>query len=154
MTAFHLCVVSEKIGVLKGACKPGIRAVKRGDRDCIECKDTRKLCGSIDLDEWLRSRYSQQPRWDYCICYDERVYFIEVHPAGGGQKVKEVLAKKAWTRKWLKNEAAPILDREAPRQAWVWVASGKIAMVPGRDRYSRQLAQSGIHGPVSRFTLP
>ncbi len=66
--------------------------------------------------------------------------------------VKEVIAKKAWTHCWLKKEASVILEHEASKDAWVWIASGKIALGRG-DRYSRQLAQKGIHGPRRQFDL-
>jgi len=65
---------------IKNCCQEGFDAFKH-NADKISITE-KKLCdGSIDIDECLRLKYPKSNRWDYCLSYNNQVYFAEVHRA-------------------------------------------------------------------------
>jgi len=132
---------------LEDAYRPGLGALRSADRHRIECANTRRLSGSVNLDEALAGTRPNDPRWDYGIGVrqggrPERVVWAEVHPAATSN-VKEVLRKLAWLKEWL-GDSAPQLQR-MPAE-FVWIASGGVA-IPRHAPQFRRLAMSAI-----RFT--
>lgn len=66
--------------VKDGFCQ-GKQAVKSADRSKVVAADNNKLQGSLDIDSQVKALYPNEPRWDYALSYDDKIYFFEVHPA-------------------------------------------------------------------------
>jgi hypothetical protein len=49
--------------------------------DKIIVPDPDKIDGSLDIDETTLKLYPDDNRWDYALCYDSEVFYIEVHSA-------------------------------------------------------------------------
>ena len=64
--------------------------------DKIIVPDPDKIDGSLDIDETTLKLYPDDNRWDYALCYDSEVFYIEVHSAitsevsKNGQKIAMV----------------------------------------------------------------
>lgn len=86
--------VASKDGIL-GEVQEGLKALG-SNSNFIKAKSTRKLCGSIDLDAGYKQSEPNSSRWDYVVCYDTLLYFIEVHPATGDKDAKQVIKKLEW----------------------------------------------------------
>ena len=59
----------------------GKQAIKGIDRSKVDAESNDKLQGSLDIDSQVKALYPNDPRWDYALSYDDRIYFFEVHPA-------------------------------------------------------------------------
>ncbi len=145
------------VRALQNAYRPGLQAVKGQYRDRVECDDTRRLAGSVDLDSSLATSLPNEPRWDYGIGVttpqnEDRVHWVEVHPAADGD-VNAVLKKHAWLRSWLRECAPGLLAITASERGYVWIASGDIGIRPGSPK-ARRLAARGISFPCRRFKIP
>lgn len=131
----------------------GLQGVRNVDRRRLHCSDSRRLCGSVNLDNTLRLAYPDAHRWDYAIGIrvnspKEIVLWVEVHPASS-RHVNEVLRKLQWLKDWLAN-AAPALERLPGRRRWV--ASGKISFRRG-SREEKRIAQRGLRFPSKHLDL-
>jgi hypothetical protein len=123
------------------AYQPGIQALLP--------TDTRRLAaaegatGSVALDEALKDRCPNDPRWDYGIGLPagkaEQVLWLEVHHAASGE-TDRVLKKLQWLKGWLRNEA-PALDRMPAK--FIWLLSNVESNLNDR-RKRQQLAEK--HG--------
>ena len=143
----------EKTVDLAEAYMPGLQALKSVDRDRIQCKNTRNLTGSVDLDEALRDSNPNDPRWDYGIGVrktqnSDRVIWIEVHPASSSH-IQDVLNKFGWLRQWL-TSSAPCLKTISTD--YVWIASGKVSIPPNSPQ-RRKLAAQGIRFVGNRLQV-
>jgi len=120
----------------------------------VQCADTRRLTGSVALDDVLQAKYPNDPRWDYGIGLRkgkrEAAVWIEVHPASTSA-VTTVLKKLQWLKNWLKNQA-PTLDTLTAAQSYYWVATGGVHIRPGTPQ-ARQLQLAGLSLPRSRVML-
>lgn len=134
--------------IREGYCN-GLQALG-GNAAKVAVTDTRKLNGSVDIDACTLELYPNETRWDYAIGYDEKAYFLEVHPANTSN-VKEMIQKADWLKQWLQRKA-PALKAIAANGSFYWVPSGKYAIQPNSPQY-RKLAQSKIL-LVPRFMLP
>lgn len=139
---------------LANAYRPGLQALKPADSERIECADTRILAGSADVDAALSHTLPNAPRWDYAVGlnYDQnndKVLWIEVHPASATHNVNEVLEKLAWLKSWL-TEFAPDLHRLT--REYVWIATGKVTF-PATSPARRRLASAGITWGGKRYKL-
>jgi hypothetical protein len=124
--------------------RAGLRALSRAHRALVRIADGKHLDGSINLDRALRHARPNDPRWDYGVGIKRRsdggrAIWIEVHPASSSH-VAAVLAKLAWLRIWLENEA-PALGQLNAR--YVWLATGTVAL-PGNSPKRRLIAQHGL----------
>lgn len=120
---------------LRGAFRKGLQALRRSDGARVECRDPRRVTGSIDLDGRLAGSRPADPRWDYGIGVRtegaEKAVWLEVHPASSGH-VDGVLKKLRWLRDWLRRNAP---DLGAMTSRYCWVASGSVSFRPGsRER--------------------
>ncbi len=97
--------------------------------------------GSVFIDKCLKSMRPDESRWDYAIGYRGKAYFLEVHPAKASE-VDNILRKLAWLKEWLRAEA-PKLEQMRAKEGLVWLASGKIHIIPGSREY-KILAQRGL----------
>lgn len=141
-------VVESTPEINSGYCK-GLQALK-GYATKVSVDDTRKLDGSVDIDACTLNLYPEEARWDYVIGYDERAYFLEVHPANTSN-VKEMILKAKWLKQWLQQKA-PALKAISANRSFYWIPSGRYAIQPNSPQY-RKLAQSKIL-LVPRLSLP
>lgn len=117
---------------------------------CVQVDDTRKLEGSVDIDKCTRDIYPDKSRWDYALGYDEKAYFIEVHPASTSD-VATMIAKSKWLKEWLKEKAKDLEVLKA-NDNYYWLATGKIKILP-KSRQYRMLMENKIL-LRSKFKLP
>ena len=65
-------------------------------------------------------------RWDYLVGRSQSkmqmVHWIEIHPAGGDNNIRELETKLAWLAGWLRGTPLAAYQRDI-----VWIASGKSA---------------------------
>ena len=118
--------------------RPGLGALREYS-GVICAKQTRGLEGSVDIDTCTRDLYPEDPRWDYAVGCQGKVYYVEVHPAYTSQ-VKKMLEKKEWLKEWLA-EKAPLLDdipKANPPFYWVATEAG-VNILRGSKEY-RKLA--------------
>ena len=148
---------------VNGAYRPGKQALENRHRGLVDCKDTRRLTGSIDLDSALKKQpgHAGAARWDYGLGYRppagkrEQAVWIEVHSATTGE-VSAVLRKLQWLRDWLNDGAGRLkrmTDRAAPDIRFVWIASAGVN-IPKNSRQARELSQSAIQRPRKQLSLP
>ncbi len=128
--------------------KNGLQALKRQDRNQIRYNASRDLRGSVDIDTCLRERYPTGSRWDYVFGYKDRIYYMEIHPAGSTGEVKRIVAKLEWLKQWRGRSAKSLEDLES-QSTYHWISTGKTASSIKRGKYRQILAQNGIRGPDS-----
>ncbi len=137
-----------------GARQPGLQALGGHSRS-IECADTRRITGSIDIDAVLRPLHPNASRWDYGVGWErgdrEEAIWIEAHPAATSD-VSKMIDKLMWLRTWLRDDA-PALDRITRRdQPFYWLAT-KGVHIPKTSPQARRLAQSGLRFPSKTVQL-
>ena len=134
----------------------GLQAIPETNKSRITAKDTRKLGGSVDLDNDLLERYPRDNRWDYVVAYNSgnktSLFFIEVHPACSGSNANDVVAKKLWLDNWLATEGQRLIKyTQNLEKCFCWVATGKI--LPHDSPSYRKVLKKGIRGPVARLEI-
>ena len=133
---------------IKSCYQPGLRAL--GTYSNKVSLSNNSLCnGSVDIDECVKAKYPNANRWDYCIGYDNKAYFVEVHSANTSE-VSTMLNKLQWLKDWL-NSSAPELNKIKAKPPYYWVMSGKYAILPNSSQ-ARQIAAAGIK-PIAKLTL-
>lgn len=133
---------------LTEAYREGLQAIKGGHRSKIKPQDTRKLEGSIDIDQALQKKDPHAARWDYLIGYDSTLHFIEVHPAESSN-VDEVLKKLAWLEKWL---GVRLDKNHCPKHIKChWIATNGIGILPHIPS-AKKISQLGLW-PVKHLSL-
>jgi hypothetical protein len=117
----------------------------------IELIETTLCSGSVEIDECTKAKYPNDPRWDYALCYNSEVFFVEVHTANTSE-VGAVLNKLQWLKDWLNNEAPEINKLKAKSQTpFVWIQSNNFK-IPERSSQYRQAIQAGIK-PIAKLSL-
>jgi hypothetical protein len=140
---------------IKDAWRAGLQSLRSVDKDHITSEDSRRLAGSVNVDETLMEKYPNESRWDYAIGHQpanskaEMVYWIEIHPARDGE-VKVVLAKLQWLKKWL-SEKSPKLN--AMRREFIWLSSGRTSFTLSSPQQKR-LAVQGLQHKGRVFKIP
>jgi hypothetical protein len=123
----------------------GLQALRASDRKHIYVKEPRCLAGSVDIDGCMKSRYPNDPRWDYAVGYQlinkkhEIVFWIEVHPAHD-RAIGEVIKKREWLDQWLLGEGRALRGLEG-RYLWV---STRGTQFTAQSPQRKQLAKSRI----------
>lgn len=106
--------------------RTGLRALRQADRSRIRVADSARLSGSANLDTATQLTHPNAPRWDYLVGTatgsQTRLFWIEVHPAGGEGTIAEVAAKLGWLTAWLSGKRLGQYDQEI-----VWIATGTVA---------------------------
>ncbi len=128
----------------KGLSALGIHSKK------IEISNTNKCCGSVDLDTCTTYLYPQASRWDYIFCYNNEVFFIEVHSANTSE-VKTVIKKLHWLKQWLSESAPEINKMRAKIQPFIWIQSNNFRIPKNSSQYL-QAIQEGIK-PIPKIVL-
>ncbi|WP_448529522.1 hypothetical protein [Raineya sp.] len=130
--------IVQKIEVLKNCYQNGLQALGNHSVS-IQVENTRLCEGSIDLDNCLKEIYPSENRWDYVVGYENKSYFIEVHPADTSD-VKVIIKKAEWLKKLLDNEAKNL--KAISHQVFYWIATSGVKLKG--NKYQKQLAQSKI----------
>lgn len=131
--------------VANGYC-PGLEAFGEYKLK-IKVPDTSKIDGSLDIDETTKKLYPDSNRWDYAVCYDGEVYYIEIHTASTGE-VRTMLNKLNWLKQWLKTKAVEINKLTSKtKHPFYWIQSSKFDIPKHTSQY-KMLAQNKLH-PMS-----
>lgn len=145
----------EAVTELAAAYRPGLQALESHDRRRIMPRNTRKLAGSVYLEQALAPTHPHQTLWDYGVGYrstgGEQVVWIEVHPANSAH-VDDMLRKLDWLRSWLRSDAPDLAGMTAADGAYIWLATGTVAL-PATDRRRRLIAQRGLRLVSGRLEL-
>lgn len=89
----------------------------------IKVPDSKKINGSLDIDTMTAKLYPDSNRWDYAICYDGEVFYIEVHSAITTE-VSRMIKKLQWLKSWLITQAPEINKLTTKtRQPYYWIQS-------------------------------
>jgi hypothetical protein len=135
------------------AFRYGLQALGN-DSSRVQFASTRSLVGSVALDNALRARYPDVPRWDYGIGLKKSrrvsAVWIEIHPASTSE-VGTVLRKLQWLKDWLKTRA-PALQKLTGVRSYFWVATSGVHIRQGSPQ-ARQLQLAGLSLPRKRVTL-
>jgi len=142
---------------LKGQWQPGLGALRSQDRNHIQPETPRKLTGSVDIDNALKSlkAHAQANRWDFAIGFkhdnrtNELIYWVETH-SGSDNQIRVMLAKLEWLKNWLKSEGKLLAQFECD---FVWVPSGRTRFTQGSQQV-RVLAQKGLIYAGSGLKIP
>lgn len=106
---------------------------------------------SVDLDDALRQRYPNDPRWDYGVQWrrgqSHQIAWVEVHPATSGE-VTAFLRKLGWLKAWLQQAAAQC---EVLPCSFHWVATSTGVHIDSARL--RKLNAAGIRKPRGRLEL-
>ena len=145
MNSFEKVIVAVP-DIANGYCQ-GLAALK-SDSKYVLVRDTRKLDGSVDIDTCTKSIYHDANRGDYVVSYDRKAFFLEIHPATGGM-VKEMEAKLAWLKQWLKQKAGALDDYPSGMPRFNWVHSGKC----GLSKTSTEYRRAAIMGLIPKKNL-
>lgn len=139
---------------VQGQYRPGLQALSAGHAARIQCHDTRRLTGSINVDSALQSAEPNAPRWDYGIGYRRGNYevavWVEVHPASS-KHVTDVMNKLKWLKDWLRTQAPALAALTQGDYYWV-STGGTIAITPNSPQ-AKRLAAAGLRGPMRSLQL-
>lgn len=127
---------------VKNGFRIGKQAIKKVDRIKVVAASNDKLQGSLDIDSQVKALYPNDPRWDYALSYDDKIYYFEVHPAETAE-VDKVVNKVKWLKCWLKTKATEINKLPKAEHPYTWVQSGRYAILP-TAREKMKLSVSGI----------
>lgn len=142
----------EQTAGLQEAYKVGLRALSAADRERITPSNTRRLCGSVDLDAALRKgALATAQVWDYAVCYTDaeaRIHWIEVHPASD-HGITALLNKLSWLKGWLDGAGHRL---QPLTTAYVWISSGRTTFTKTSPA-ARRLAQQGVVAAGGHYRL-
>lgn len=127
----------EKIPDISLGYRKGLQAMGSNSTH-VQAEDKRCLSGSVDIDNCTKSLYPNDSRWDYVIGYDEKAYFVEVHPADTGN-VDEMIKKAKWLRSWLNKHSSELTQIET----MYWIPSGRTNILKTSKQY-RLIAKNNL----------
>ena len=127
----------------------GLQALSAGDATRIQCTSTRRLTGSVNVDEALRQQQPNAHRWDFGIGYrrknTEVAIWVEVHPASS-TSISAMLAKLDWLKGWLATQAHEL--GRLTKGDYRWVSTDATIAITPNSRQAKQLAAVGLRGPT------
>ena len=138
--AFQVAI--ENTEEVKNGFRVGKQAIKSIDRSKVDAADKDKLQGSLDIDSQVKALYPVDPRWDYALSYNDKIYYFEVHSAETSE-VEKVVNKVKWLKSWLETKATEINKLPKSEHPYTWVQSGRYAILP-TAREKMKLSVSGI----------
>ena|SRR5260221_14481211 len=115
----------------------------------VEVSKTRKLQGSINIDDCTSAKYPNENRWDYAFAYNQQVFFIEVHSANS-REVRTVLKKLQWLKDWLHHKA-PEVNKLKAKNPFYWIQSKGFAIPKTSPQY-RAAEGAGLR-PISKLRV-
>lgn len=124
--------------------QPGLQAIEAQHKGYIVVKSPRLLCGSVNIDKEVEKFYPNEHRWDYAICYDGKVFFVEIHSANTSN-IAEMEKKLKWLKNWLKTKA-PLLEQfpASSSKRFYWVTMGSGVHISKQSSYHRKLVQLNL----------
>lgn len=145
---------------VRSSFKPGKQGMKGEHRGQVDCTDTKRFCGSFNLDAAYTNAQPKANRWDYGLGFREEdgkesAIWIEVHPASSGQ-VEVVLLKYQWLLNWLKTEAhelAALSRRSSGGKSFFWIATASGVNIRPGSLHARRLQSVGFDLPRQKITL-
>lgn len=141
-------VVDNTAELKDGYCR-GLQALK-GNSLKVSVSKQQNLLGSVDIDDCTKGLYPNASRWDYAIGYDQKAWFVEVHPANTSN-VKEMLKKVEWLESWLKDKGSQLAEIRRDHLHY-WIPSGKVCISKTSPQY-RSLAKHNLQITSSPFVL-
>ena len=134
---------------LKGGYRKGLQALK-SDSPKVSISDCKNLLGSVDIDACTKSFYPQDSRWDFAIGYNQKAWFVEVHPANTSN-VKEMVKKVQWLESWLveKGKGLAIIRND---NVHYWIPSGRVCVLKTSRQY-KCLAKHRIKLTANPFVI-
>lgn len=134
--------------------RKGLQALSATDAARIQCANTRRLTGSVNVDAALQAIQPNASRWDYGIGLRRRnkevAVWVEVHPASS-RHLKDMLNKLQWLKNWL-NKQAPKL-RALTHGDFYWVSTDATVVITPNSPQAKQLAAAGLRGPMRVLKL-
>lgn len=134
---------------LKKGYRKGLQALK-GNSSKVSIKDSSKLLGSVDIDECTKSIYPQDSRWDFAIGYNQKAWFVEVHPANTSN-VKEMVKKVQWLEGWLVGKGKALANIRNDNFHY-WIPSGRVCILKTSRQY-KNLAEHKIQITPNPFVI-
>lgn len=135
-------IAVEGTAEISTAYKAGLQALKSCDKQKISASDSHKLNGSVDIDSAVKDLYPEENRWDYAIGYDDKVCFVEVHPASTSE-VETMLKKLSWLKQWLKNKAPKLSSIKKTKEPYIWLSTKSMGILKTSSQF-KKLSASGI----------
>ena len=130
----------EKTSDLKNGYSEGLKALGNySAKVSISVRDA--LLGSCDIDGCTKALYPEDSRWDYVIGYDQKAWFVEVHPACTSN-VDDMIKKVLWLEQWLKEKGRELAAIRNDNVHY-WIPSGKVRITKTSRQY-RALAKHGL----------
>ncbi len=96
----------------------------------------------MDIDSAVKDFYPEENRWDYAIGYDDKVCFVEVHPASTSE-VETMLKKLSWLKQWLKNKAPKLSSIKKTQEPYIWLSTKSMGILKTSSQF-KKLSASGI----------
>ena len=114
----------------------------------VKVPEPDKIDGSLDIDATTVNIYPDDNRWDYVLCYDSEVFYIEVHSAITSE-VSRMIKKLQWLKKWLATKA-PEINRltTKTKQPYYWVQSSKCDIPKHMPQYKTVVQNKILPMPV------
>lgn len=127
---------------VKGYYCEGVSALGQY-KNKIKVPNEMKLEGSLDIDTSTVKLYPNDCRWDYAICYDGEVFYIEVHSAKTDE-VERMINKLRWIQSWLINKAPEINKLTTKtKEPYYWIQSSNFN-IPSHTRQYKMIIQNKI----------
>lgn len=121
--------------------------------DKIIVPDPDKIDGSLDIDETTLELYPDDNRWDYALCYDSEVFYIEVHSAITSE-VSRMVKKLQWLKIWLATKAPEINKLTTKtKQPFYWVQSSKCDIPKHMPQYKTVVQNKILPMPVWDYNI-
>jgi hypothetical protein len=140
----------EKTPDVASGYKSGLSALGKYSQK-MSCGNVRLLEGSVDIDTCTRTKYPNDSRWDYALSYNQKIYFVEVHPASTSE-ISAILDKLCWLKDWLNQHAPKINQLPKAQPAFYWIQSSNFAILKTSPQF-RKIVQHNLK-PISRLLLP
>lgn len=147
-TAFQVAI--ENTPEVKAGYCSGLKAVKGSDRAKIVPSQPLLINGSLDIDTCVKNIYPDNNRWDYAISYNNKITFLEIHPAYD-KEIKVLQEKLGWLKTWLKSNAPQIAALPKSDKPFCWMPSGETGFL-STSVSRKKIALLGISFE-SRLTL-
>lgn len=107
-----------------------------------------RIEGSLDIDAATEKLYPDDNRWDYALCYDSEVFYIEIHPAITSE-VSKMVKKLQWLKTWLSKKAPEIYKLTTKtKQPYYWVQSSKFDIPKHMPQYKTVVQNKILPMPI------
>jgi hypothetical protein len=144
------------IASIKNCYKENLGALTAKDKKVVTGTG---FCGSVHLDDCQTGKRPQgQKRWDYIICHEKQLYFVEVHSPDTSE-ISVVEGKAQMLKDFLNGEGAALKKMKA-NAPYYWVASpgANFDIKPAGKKIdtaalNRLLAKKGIRY-ASKLSFP